>query len=312
MPPIKRWFPDTPVTLNLSNDPQEMRGTRNARERAELLSSVSRVYAISNWVRDRFLDGLPADAEANRVVAINSPVRPCEHLVPKEKLILFVRRIVPAKGALLFAQAMRALLPAFPEWKAQMIGGVWHGREGDSDYSRAVAQEFAGLGSQGAITGYVPVSEVRNAMARASILCVPSLWNEPFGRVAVEGAAEGALVATTGRGGLREAAGNVGLFIDSEDPGVWAERLRPWVLDNAGLQAAAAAGRRHAEQFATYRIAARLDQARGSARQGTFPRERPDTDSREVLRSCRMSRTHQTHADRTNHRFCTPRATLPG
>ena len=261
---LKKWLPDVPIALHLANDPQEMRAAGTAEERSKLLDSVGRVFTCSDWARNRFIEGLPAVAQADRVIAIISGIDPPERLVSKEKLILFVGRIVPEKGVLPFAQAMRALLPHFPDWKAQIIGGVWHGREGETEYSRRVAEEFQQLGGQGTLNGYLPIKEVRSAMARAAILCVPSLWNEPLGRVALEGMAEGALVATTGRGGLSEAVGNAGLIIDSEDPRVWAESLRPWLAEPERIAATADKARRRAAQFTPQAVTARLDAERAA------------------------------------------------
>jgi glycosyltransferase involved in cell wall biosynthesis len=262
--PLKRWFPDIPITIHLENDPQEMRGARTPRERRRLLDLVSRVYACSHWVRERFMEGLDEPETANRVVTIPNAVEISETLPTKEKLILFVGRIVEDKGALLYAQAMRALLPNFPDWTAQIIGRAKHGAEGETEYSQRVAQEFTQLGTQGIMTGYLPLDQVRETMGRASVLCVPSLWNEPFGRVAVEGLAEGALVATTGRGGLAEVVGPAGLIINSEVPGDWAQSLRPFLADRAKFADTAERSRRQAQNFALGAVTAQLDAQRSA------------------------------------------------
>ena len=46
--------------------------------------------------------------------------------------------------------------------------------------------------------------EVGVHLAAARAVLVPSLWDEPFGRVAAEAFARGRPVLTTGRGGLAE------------------------------------------------------------------------------------------------------------
>jgi glycosyltransferase involved in cell wall biosynthesis len=203
VPPLRKWFPHAHLALHLGNNAQDMRGGRTPEERRRLLQLVSRVYTNTNWLRERFLEGLGPDSESARVVTIYRAVDIPERPATDENMILFVGRIVPEKGALLFAQAMRALLPAFPDWRAQIVGGIKHGDLGNSPYSLQVAQEFAQVGSKAAISGYLPLPEVRALMGRASILCVPAIWNEPMGRVALEGMAEGTLVATTGRRAFR-------------------------------------------------------------------------------------------------------------
>ena len=261
---LKRWFPGVPIVLHLANDPQEMRASRTARERSELLSLVARVITCSHWVRNRFVEGLPSAAKVDRVIAIISGVTPPDRVLPKEKLILFVGRIVPEKGVLLFAQTMRTLLSSHPDWRTQIVGGIWHGREGENQYSLRVAEEFNHLHGQGAISGYLPIKEVRSLMARAAILCVPSLWDEPLGRVALEGMAEGALVATTGRGGLSEAVADAGLIIDSDDPRVWAERLGPWLTSLNRIAEMGDKARSRAGQYTPQTASAKLDPVRAA------------------------------------------------
>lgn len=162
--PLKRWFPDVPITIHLENDPQEMRGARTPRERRRLMDLVGRVYACSHWVRERFMEGLSEPEIANRVVTIPNAVEISDAAPAKEKLILFVGHIVEDKGALVYAQAMRSLLPGFPDWRAQIIGRAKHGAEGETEYSQRVAQEFAQLGPQGIMTGYLPLEDRKSVV----------------------------------------------------------------------------------------------------------------------------------------------------
>ena len=47
-------------------------------------------------------------------------------------------------------------------------------------------------------------------MACSAFVLVPSLWEEPFGAVALEAVAARALVVASDRGGLAEATGDLG------------------------------------------------------------------------------------------------------
>jgi glycosyltransferase involved in cell wall biosynthesis len=67
--------------------------------------------------------------------------------------------------------------------------------------------------------GYVPHAEVLVAMARASIVVVPSRWAEPFGLTALEALASGAALVCSGRGGLPEVAGDAAVYADPDAPG---------------------------------------------------------------------------------------------
>jgi glycosyltransferase involved in cell wall biosynthesis len=125
-----------------------------------------------------------------------------------------------------------------------------------------VRQEVAALGARVEVTGYLPMSEVRSLMNRASVVCVPSIWEEPTGRAAIEAMAEGALVATTGRGGLSEIVGDAALIINSEDPKVWAQQLDPWLRSPELIGKAATKSRRRAEMFAADLVVSKIDAQR--------------------------------------------------
>jgi len=62
--------------------------------------------------------------------------------------------------------------------------------------------------------GSVDLAEVHSLMEKSQFVFVPSIWQEPFGMVAVEGLSSGAIVISSNRGGLPEAVGNVGELFD--------------------------------------------------------------------------------------------------
>ena len=64
--------------------------------------------------------------------------------------------------------------------------------------------------------GAVDLVTVNKLMAESAYVFVPSIWQEPFGMVAVEGLASGAVVISSDRGGLPEAVGDTGILFDLE------------------------------------------------------------------------------------------------
>ena len=61
--------------------------------------------------------------------------------------------------------------------------------------------------------GRVEYKELLNHLSSAEMLVVPSLWPEPFGRVAVEGMAAGIPVIVSPEGGLPEVVGTGGMIL---------------------------------------------------------------------------------------------------
>jgi glycogen(starch) synthase len=68
-------------------------------------------------------------------------------------------------------------------------------------------------------------------IAQHKIMVIPSLWNEPFGVVALEGIAAGCPIVASSGGGLKDAVGPCGLFFPNGDKAALAENLRRLLAD---------------------------------------------------------------------------------
>ena len=65
--------------------------------------------------------------------------------------------------------------------------------------------------------GFISNDKVVEQLKRASILAVPSVWQEPFALTALEGMCNGAAVIASKVGGMAEMLGDVGLLIEDID-----------------------------------------------------------------------------------------------
>src|SRR5690606_11172758 len=78
---------------------------------------------------------------------------------------------------------------------------------------RVQAENLAGV----QVLGPMNKRQTAIEMGRARYIMVPSLWQEPFGAVALEGLAAGAIPVIADRGGLMETAGEMGSYYDPDD-----------------------------------------------------------------------------------------------
>ena len=221
---IGRRFGDIPVMLHLGNDPRSMDGSRTPAERARLLERCSAVVCVSDFIRRCFLDGL-VRRRAESVYVLHTGVRRPPELPPKENHIVYVGRVVPEKGVLELVQALARVLPAHPEWKAEIIGARWFGGgEKPTTYEKTVGQAASAC-HRITLSGFRPHEEVLASLARASIAVVPSRWDDPFPRSALEALAHGcALIAST-RGGLPELGRERALFVEAVSADALADAL---------------------------------------------------------------------------------------
>lgn len=98
--------------------------------------------------------------------------------------------------------------------------------------------------------GQVPPDEIGAHIAGSRAVLVPSLWNEPFGRVAAEAFAHGRPVITTGQGGLSEIVDGTTGWLTAPTPEAMAVAIHEAAVSNTAVEARGEAARqRHAELF---------------------------------------------------------------
>ena len=130
-----------------------------------------------------------------------------------EKLVLCVGRLVPQKGVEYFIRSIPAVARQYSEAKFIIVGEGW---------SRDILETEAhatGHADKIKFTGFASDKEVRELMASADVLVVPSIY-EPFGIVALEGMASGVPVVASKVDGLAEVIEHerTGLFVYPRDP----------------------------------------------------------------------------------------------
>ncbi len=103
-------------------------------------------------------------------------------------------------------------------------------------------------------------SPPRSFLARSKVVLVPSQWDEPFGRIAVEAMASGIPVLASRRAGLEEIVGDSDLGVsDFRDQDAWAARLAALLDSSATRRTQAETGLALAERFVGEACITRLD-----------------------------------------------------
>ncbi len=213
---IRRGLPDAKLTLHLHNDPQTMDESRSPRERMRLLDSCDAIYCVSDFIRGRFLEGVE-DVTGKTLTILNGVAIP-RTTSAKAKVIAFTGRVLPIKGVVELARAFEAA--NLPGWRLAIAGDDPHGL-------------LAGVNGAGIDRlGHIPHEEAIALLAGAEIAAVPSMWDDPCPRAAIEALAEGCALVASRRGGLPEIAGEAALFVDPGDTAAFAAALRRLALDD--------------------------------------------------------------------------------
>jgi glycogen(starch) synthase len=155
----------------------------------------------------------------------------------REKILLFVGRLVSEKGLDLLIQALPIILSNGVDAKIVAVG---EGPQRET-YQR-MANEY-GLGNKIAFVGHLDDWTLRALYRVADVAVVPSKF-EPFGIVALEAMAARCPLVTTAVGGLNEIVNHdgTGLKVSLNDPNglAWAvlrvirdPGFRNWIVNNA-------------------------------------------------------------------------------
>ncbi|MEU4399401.1 glycosyltransferase family 4 protein [Micromonospora orduensis] len=203
--------------------PEEMNRTIHGVE--QWISSESgRVIVCSGYMRDEVnaLFGVPA----GRVDVVANGVEPHRWRVPARavaaararfagdgKLVTFAGRLVYEKGVQHLIAALPRLRERHPGLRAVIAGDGPYRAELEAEVHRR------GLGGMVTMPGFLGGTDLPALMAASDCFAVPSIY-EPFGMVALEGAAAGAPLAVAATGGLAEIIepGTTGTTFAPHDP----------------------------------------------------------------------------------------------
>ena len=175
------------------NDPLSMKGSKKIVERLKILNSVNKIVFVSEWVRDRFF--LEIDKKLQTKTEVIYPSVNRQRSVKKKKNIIFVGRLNHSKGYDLFKDAIIKILNEFPMWNAYSLG--------DEDRRTIYISH-----PRHKELGFITHKKALNILNRSAIAVVPSKWDEPFGRTALEASSRGCATIISNKGGLKETTDN--------------------------------------------------------------------------------------------------------
>lgn len=174
-------------------------------------------------------------------------------------LIAEIAQITPWKGQDTAIRALAEVRRAHPRARLVMVGDIKFAaratRFDNHAYLAGLRQLIAELGLEDAVSFAGQRPNIPAIMRAVDILLLPS-WEEPFGRVVVEGMAAGRPVIATSVGGPAQTItdGLDGLLAPPKDPQAWAAAINRLLADPAlarriGERARASAERFNLERF---------------------------------------------------------------
>ncbi len=175
------------------NDPLSMKGSKKINERLSILKNCQKIVFVSEWVKSRFF--LDLDKKLTTKTEVIYPSVNKQKTVKKQKIVTFVGRLNHSKGYDIFKKAIIKILDEFPKWKALSIG---------NEERRKIFIDH----NQHEELGFLNHKKTLHILNKSEIAVIPSKWEEPFGRTALEASSCGCATIISNRGGLTETINN--------------------------------------------------------------------------------------------------------
>ncbi len=176
--------------LYFHNDPLSMNGSKTSDERLKLLNELDKIIFVSKWVQNRFFEKLDKKL-MNKTEVVYPSIHKAKKIYKKKRMITFVGKLNQSKGYDIYKDAVTKILNEFKNWKAYSIG--------DESRVRPIIDH-----SNHEELGFLKHKKVLEFLNKSEIAVVPSRWEEPFGRTALESSSRACATIISNRGGLPE------------------------------------------------------------------------------------------------------------
>jgi glycogen synthase len=222
-----------------------------------LLRSADWVTAPSMAVLGPLRTAVPGLEERSAVIPYGLPAATPAAEPPAAPRVLCVGRLIHEKGFDLAVAAFGSLESRFADARLVIAG------DGPERERLEAQAKDLGIGDRVDFLGWVPPERMAGVIAGATLMVVPSRWQEAFGLVAIETAWQGRPVVAARVGGLPEPVvdGETGLVVEPEDSAAIARAVATLLEDRRLAAQMGRAARTRAEtQYGVGRYADEYEQ----------------------------------------------------
>ena len=187
---IKKHNSKYKLILVFHNNPLLIRGSKKIKERQDILNKCSNIIFVSKWVQKKFFEGLN-NKKSKKCSVIYPAIKRLNKFPEKKNIITFFGKLNKSKGYDLAGEAVVNILNKWKNWKA-----VFAGNEEREKYN------FSHKNLK--IYKWLSHDKILKLLKKSSICLVPSVWEEPFGRISMEASNYANAVILSDKGGLLE------------------------------------------------------------------------------------------------------------
>jgi glycosyltransferase involved in cell wall biosynthesis len=176
-----------------------LRGSKYAYQRIYLLKNLDKLIFVSEWTKRQFFKDLQVkDSEKCLVIYPGTTV--VKKIPKKKNNIIFAGKLNESKGYNVFTNIISEILKKNKSWSCDIVG------DDPRHYTKIDHPKIH-------YHGWLTYDKTMKIFEKSKIAVIPSTWNEPLGRTAIEAASRGCVSIISKKGGLTE-TNRHGLFLN--------------------------------------------------------------------------------------------------
>ena len=187
------------IILYFHNDPLTLRGSKYVYQRLFLLKNLNKLIFVSEWTKRQFFKDLPV-IDSEKCLIIYPGSNSIKRVIKKKNNIVFAGKLNQSKGYNIFTNVILEILKKNRSWTCDIVG------DDPRSYEKITHPKIH-------YHGWLTYKKTMEIFEKSKIAVIPSTWEEPLGRTAIEAASRGCVSIISKRGGLIE-TNRHGLFLN--------------------------------------------------------------------------------------------------
>ena len=176
-----------------------MRGSKYVYQRLFLLKNLNKLIFVSEWTKRQFFKDLPV-IDSEKCLIIYPGSNSIKRVIKKKNNIVFAGKLNQSKGYNIFTNVILEILKKNRSWTCDIVG------DDPRSYEKITHPKIH-------YHGWLTYKKTMEIFEKSKIAVIPSTWEEPLGRTAIEAASRGCVSIISKRGGLIE-TNRHGLFLN--------------------------------------------------------------------------------------------------
>lgn len=215
--PILRKLTKSKLILHLHNDYLN-KNTDNAKQ---IIQSCDNIWCVSEFICNRVREVVEDDIEKQKVKLLYNGINLKEFkkeitdrekqelrkkygFSEKEKIILYVGRLMPEKGIKELLLAFKKLSEKRKDISLLIVGGTIEIKKNKDKFVTELEKIAKTINNKVVFTGNIEHKNLYEVYSIADIQVVPSKWEEAFGLIVIEGMTYSVPLIVTNSGGIPE------------------------------------------------------------------------------------------------------------